>query len=90
MKQPFKIGEIVICVNAAPKAMVKNGLLYRVYSCESRINPANGKGPFWYVGVEREGYKSHDWVTPKLFASIDQPTLMQFEKINEEISIHAN
>lgn len=88
--QPFYVGETVVAVDAKPQSEIKNGKMYRVYSCECRINPANGLGPFWYVGVESNDYRSHDWLTPKLFASIDTPTLMVFEKINESQPIHAN
>lgn len=87
---PFYVGETVIAVDALPGSHIKNGLLYCVYSCECRINPANGLGPFWYVGVEREDYRSHDWLTPRLFASIDTPQLMVFERISKEQPIHAN
>jgi hypothetical protein len=88
--QPFYVGETVIAVNALPKSEIKNGTLYVVYSCECRINPANGLGPFWYVGVETDGYKSHAGITPRLFASIERPSLMVFEKINESTPIHVN
>lgn len=84
----FYIGEQVVCVLAMPGATVKNGLVYTVYSCEWRINPANGLGPFEYVGVQGHGIKTHDWITPKLFRSIERPVMMQFEKATD--FIHAN
>lgn len=84
----FYVGEQVLCVDALPGASVKNGNVYTVYSCECRINPANGLGPFCYVGVEGHGVKTHDWLTPRLFRSIERPVLMKFEKITDYI--HAN
>lgn len=87
---PFYIGETVIAVDAIKGSVIKNGLIYRVYSCNFLINPANGLGPFWYVGVEREGFKSHDSLRPSIFRSIDKPVLMVFEKLTEQIPIIAN
>ena len=84
----FYVGEQVLCVDALPGAIVKNGLVYTVYSCECRINPANGFGPFCYVGVEGHGIKSHDWITPRLLRSIERPFLMTFEEATDYI--HAN
>ncbi len=85
----FYVGEQVVCVDAHPtKATVKNGNVYTVYSCECRINPANNLGPFCYVGVFGHGIKTHDWLRPTLFRSIERPVMMEFEKMTD--SIHAN
>jgi len=85
----FKVGGLCIAVDAHPKSCIKNGLIYRVYSYEERINPANGLGPFWYIGVERGDFKSHDWLTPRLFRPlVDIP--MKFEKLEEQCPVLQN
>lgn len=86
--QPFYVGEHVIAVDALPGAGVKNGLVYVVYSCETGKGQDNNQ--YWYVGVEGNGYKSHNRITPRLFRSIEQLSLMMFEKVTKEQPIHAN
>jgi hypothetical protein len=84
----FYVGEEVICVDAHPCAQIKNGKTYTVYSCECRINPTNGLGPFCYVGVFGHGIKTHKWVRPTIFRSIERPVMMKFESMTD--TIHAN
>jgi hypothetical protein len=84
----FYVGEQVICVDALPGAIVKNGNVYTVYSCKCHINPANGTGPYCYVGVQGHGIKTHDSITPRIFRSIEKPIIMSFEKVED--FMHAN
>lgn len=81
----FYVGEQVIAVDALPGACVQNGKVYTVYSCECRINPANGLGPFCYVGVQGHGVKTHNWLRPTIFRSIERPISMTFEKATDFI-----
>lgn len=76
-------------VDALPKSMFKNGLVYTMTYCESRMN--NGKGPFWYVGVKGNGINnSAAYYRPSIFRSIDLGVQMMFEKLTEEQPIYAN
>lgn len=62
---PFYAGQEVIAVDAHPKSRFKNCQDYVIRVYHSSINPSNGKGPFWYVGiVGHEG----DWYRPGIFA----------------------
>lgn len=84
---PFYIGETVIAVDAMNGSQIKNGVVYRVYSCHRSLCKENY---YWYVGVQRSDYKSHEWVRPSIFASVAEGKLMTFEKINEENPIYSN
>lgn len=87
MHQPFYIGESVVAVDALQGSAIKNGIIYKVYSCDY----AECKGKwFWYVGVQREGYKSHDRVRPSIFASMNKAVMMTFMEISEQQPVHAN
>ncbi len=79
--QPFYEGQTVIAVDALPKSIIKNGLLYEVYSCEY----AECKGQmFWYVGVSGQGIITHNRIRPSIFAPIIE-TVMKFEAIENEV-----
>lgn len=81
--QPFYLFEKVIAVDAIQGSIIKNGKVYTILSCEY-VFCRNGNAFFWYVGVEG----SHNRLRPSIFASINRPAMMTFEKITE--SIHAN
>lgn len=78
---PFYAGQRVIAVDAMPESRIKNGQVYTVSCCHSSINPANGKGPFIYVGIVGH----HDWIRPGIFAPYEELTasIMTFEQIQE-------
>lgn len=78
---PFYAGQKVIAVDAYPQSKFKNGEIYIVSSCHLSINPANGKGPFAYVGI----IGHHDWLRPSIFAPYLElkASIMTFEQIQK-------
>lgn len=81
---PFYSGQKVIGSDKVlPTSRIKKGHPYRIRICYSSINPANGLGPFWYVGVEE--WPEHNWLGPHLFSPIEECKLplMSFSKIVE-------
>lgn len=76
---PFYVGQKVVGNPDYPH-MVRNGKIYTITSCHLSINPANGTGPYWYVGVDANG---HDWLAPYLFLPIQEIPLMTFSQIQE-------
>lgn len=83
---PFYAGQEVVAVDAVPGSRFKNGQDYVVSACECKINPANGKGPFWYVGIV--GHANGDaWFRPAIFApKISAAQFIEYEKV--EISVN--
>lgn len=84
MNQPFYIGEKVVAVDALPGSLIKNGRPYEISACHYSSN--NGK-MYWYVGVVGV---NNNWMRPSIFASMETAIIMSFEKLNEEVPIHAN
>ena len=78
---PFYVGQKVIGNPAYPH-MVRNGLIYTITSCRLSINPSNGTGPYWYVGVSGE-IPDHDWLAPYIFLPIQKFSVMTFSEIKE-------
>jgi len=84
MIAPFYLGQKVVGSDKVhPLSRIKKGQPYVIRLCESRINPANGLGPFWYVGIEE--WPEHDWLGPHLFSPLEEMKfpLMSFSKIRE-------
>lgn len=79
---PFYIGQKVVGSNRVlPSSRIKKGAPYVIRVCECMINPANGLGPFWYVGVEE--FPDHDWLAPYLFVPIQEASIMTFSEIRK-------
>lgn len=81
---PFYAGQKVIAVDAIPGSKFINGQKYTVSSCVSRINPANGMGPFTYVGIVGHADGGAHF-RPSIFAPYEELTasIMTFEQIQE-------
>lgn len=66
---PFYAGQEVVAVDAMPTSDFKNGTDYIIHSCHYSINPANGLGPFWYVGIVGFAtWRGLGWYRPGIFA----------------------
>lgn len=77
---PFYAGQEVVAVNAAPGSKFKNGQDYIVAAIEYKINPANGTGPYWYIGIV--GYNNGEaWYNPAIFAPKQTVQFVKFETI---------
>ena len=86
----FYAGQEVIAVNAHPKSAFKNGQLYIVSAFEYKINPANGTGPYWYIGIVGHA-NGEAWFHPGIFAPKIPPLqVVTFEKITNENPISIN
>lgn len=81
---PFYKGQYVIAVDAHPKALIKNGLVYVINSCtyEPSGNPIAEGESFWYVGVIGE---DNNHIRPSIFMSYALFTAIN--EIREEIGI---
>lgn len=78
---PFYVGQKVIGNPAYPR-MVRNGKIYTITNCHLSINPANGTGPYWYVGATD---CKHDWLAPYLFLPIKEDFIsISLEEILKE------
>lgn len=82
---PFYVGQIVVGCHKHYGSRIKNGQRYRIrvvhYSPSG--NPISNGKYFWYVGVEE--WPEHDWMTPKLFAPIEENfQSISLEKVLEE------
>lgn len=77
---PFYVGQKVVGSSFASehRSKIKKGHPYTITHCHLSINPANGTGPYWYVGYD--GVESHAWLTPKLF----DPIIENFQSISLE------
>ena len=83
---PFYVGQKVVGSNKVlPTSRIKKGHPYRIRVCFQSINPANGLGPFWYVGVDE--WPEADWLGPHLFSPIEEAKLplMTFSEIKESV-----
>lgn len=83
---PFYSGQKVVGSDKVlPKSRIKKGHPYTIRVCHNSINPANGLGPFWYVGVNE--FPDHDWLGPHLFSPIEEMKLplMTFSEIKESV-----
>jgi len=62
----------------------KHGVVYTISECVSKINPANGLGPFVYVGIVGH-CNGGSYFTPKLFVPVEyfEASIMTFEKIQD-------
>lgn len=80
--QPFYVGQKVVGSDSVlPGSRIKKGYPYVISHCEFKINPSNGTGPYWYVGVQG---CDHDWMTPRLFTPLEEHFLsISFEKCLE-------
>lgn len=81
---PFYAGQKVIAVDASPQSKFKNGITYIVSDCVSMINPANGLGPFVYVGIVGHA-NGGTYFRPSIFAPYEElkASIMTFEQIQE-------
>ena len=82
---PFYIGQKVVASKYAeslgPGCRIKKGFTYVITGCHFSINPANGTGPYWYVGYDG----SAPYLSPKLFSPYQEmrfPSLT-FEQIKK-------
>lgn len=80
--QPFRLFEKVIAVDALPKSVIKNGKIYTILSVEQ--DRGQDGNLYWYVGVEG----THNRIRPTIFAPLNPPKMMTFERMTE--NIHAN
>jgi len=83
---PFHTGQKVVGSDKVhPNSRVKKGHPYTIKVCHSSINPANGLGPFWYVGVHE--LPGNDWTAPWLYSPIEEckMPLMTFSEIKESV-----
>lgn len=85
---PFYIGQKVIGSGTVhPLSKIKKGQPYVISHCHYSINPANGTGPYWYIGIEGH----HDWLAPRLVVPIiEEFKKITFEKITEDNPISVN
>lgn len=62
----------------------KHGITYIISECVSKINPANGLGPFIYVGIVGI-HNGQSWLSPTLFVPIEEleASIMTFEQIQQ-------
>lgn len=82
---PFYAGQEVVAVNAHPKSKFKNGQEYIVATIEYKINPANGTGPYWYIGLV--GHNNGEaWYNPRIFAPKQKVEFVKFETIEMSIN----
>jgi len=83
---PFYPGQKVVGSDKAPpQSRIKKGHPYTIKVCHSSINPTNGLGPFWYVGVVE--YPENEWTAPYLYSPIEEckMPLMTFSEIKESV-----
>jgi len=83
---PFYAGQkVILCPNLSDKNRgFKHGIIYTVSECISKMNPANGRGPFVYVGIV--GYRGGaSWFSPRLFMPIEEieASIMSFKEIKQ-------
>lgn len=84
---PFYVGQKVIGNPAYPH-MVRSGKIYTITKVHFSINPSNGTGPYWYIGIpEPEG---HDWLAPYIFLPLEEMERVAFSKIIEEQPVSIN
>lgn len=82
---PFYAGQEVVAVDALPGSAFKNGQDYIVSAIEYKINPANGLGPFWYIGIQ--GFNNGEaWYRPSIFAPKQTVQFVQFETIEMSVN----
>lgn len=83
---PFYTGQKVILDPSISdyKRHFKHGITYVIAECVSKINPANGLGPFVYVGIVGH-CNGASWFSPKLFVPIEEleASIMTFEQIKQ-------
>jgi len=83
---PFYAGQkVILNPNLSDKNRgFKHGVTYIISECVSKINPANGLGPFVYVGVVGH-CNGASWFSPELFIPIEElkASIMTFEQIQE-------
>lgn len=84
-EQPFYVGEKVIAVDAVSGSTIKNGQIYTICSCEQDYG--QDRNLYWYVGIVGG---LHNRIRPTIFAPLESASLMQFEKLNESVPVHAN
>lgn len=81
---PFYPGQKVILNPALPDKhrVLKHGITYIISECVSKINPANGMGPFIYIGIVGVN-NGQSWLSPKLVVPIEwlEASIMSFEQI---------
>lgn len=87
---PFYVGQEVVAVDALLGSKFINGQDYIVSVIEYKINPANGKGPFWYIGIVGHA-DGGAYFRPSIFAPKIPPMKeVTFDKITEENPISTN
>jgi hypothetical protein len=82
---PFYAGQEVVAVKAVEGSRFKNGNDYVVSAIEYKINPANGTGPYWYIGIV--GHNNGEaWFDPKIFAPKQTVQFVKFEQIEMSVN----
>lgn len=82
---PFYVGQEVVAVDALPGSKFINGQDYIVAAIEYKINPVNGKGPFWYIGIIGHA-NGEAWFRPGIFASKQIVRFVKFEQIEMSVN----
>lgn len=82
---PFYVGQEVVAVDALPKSAFKNGQDYIVAAIEYKINPANGTGPYWYIGIVGHA-NGEAWFRPGIFAPKQTVQFLKFEQIEMSVN----
>lgn len=86
---PFYVGQKVVGSEYAGqvRGRIKKGQPYTIASCHLSINPANGTGPYWYVGAAEDPQgmdgNGRGWISPKLFSPIQENPIMTFDEIKQ-------
>lgn len=81
---PFYAGQKVILHPDLPdhNRYLKHGITYTISECVSKINPANGLGPFIYIGIVGL-HNGQSCLSPKLVIAVEYfgASIMTFEQI---------
>lgn len=84
---PFYVGQEIVAVNAHPVSRFINGNDYICAAIEYKINPANGLGPFWYIGIVGHE-KGAAWFAPRIFAPKQSVEWISFSEVEITQSVN--
>lgn len=83
---PFYAGQkVILAPNLSDhNRTIKHGITYIISECIRKINPANGLGPFIYIGIVGI-HNGAAWLSPKLVMPIEEikASIMTFEQIKK-------
>lgn len=80
---PFYAGQkVILAPGLSNRSHLKHGVTYIISECIGKINPANGLGPFVYIGIVGI-HNGQSWLSPKLVVPIEElnASIMTFAEI---------